>query len=285
MREKSATGVRAWAHAIRAAAEGAGFAVWRPFGRGQRLQRPIFMIGCPRSGTSISAMLFARHPQVANISEAGEVWDPQHYGDPEADHYWTAADATPKETARLQERFEFARRVRRRARFFNKHPRNSVRIEYLQAVFPDALYVHVIRDGRAVVHSILEMIKREPERKGLPMGAFCKPPHWRDLLRDDPVEQAALQWREIVRYILSRRETLQGRYLEYRYEDLCQDTRGVLGQTFAFCGLRADEEVMARLPQQLPQQNYKWRQTFSQAQMETMEQIETPLLLQLGYTL
>jgi len=285
MREKSATGLKAWGIAVREFAEESAFRGWRLLMGGQCLQRPIFMIGCPRSGTSISAVLFARHPDVASLSEAGEVWDPHRYTDPQADHYWTAANVTPQESARLHDRFEFARRVRGGGRLFNKHPRSSVRIEYLQAVFPDAHFIHVIRDGRPVVHSILEMIEREPERKSVPLGAFCKPPNWRDLLRDDPVEQAALQWREIVRYVLSQRVALGDRYHEYRYEDLCQDTRSVLGHAFSSAGLRADAGVLARIPEQLPLRNEKWKQTFSPTQIEAIERIQEPLLRELGYSL
>lgn len=283
MREKTATGARAWIHTAKAAMEGAGFALWTPLWGGQRLERPIFMIGCPRSGTSISAILFSRHPDVAPLSEAGEIWDPRHYADPEADHHWTAADVTPEDAARLHDRFEFARRLRRKERFFNKHPRNSVRIEYLQAVFPDALYIHVIRDGRAVVRSLLAMLEREPERKAVPMSNFCKPPDWRTYLRDDPVEQAALQWREIVRYILGGRDQLGSRYHEYHYQALCQDPRATLGQAMTFAGLRTDADVLSRLPEQLPLQDFKWRQSFSTAQIETIDRIQAPLLRQLGY--
>lgn len=285
MHEKRAAGLRAWAFAIQASAEDVGFRMWRPFWGGQRLDRPIFMIGCPRSGTSISSQLFARHPQIADLSEAGEVWDPSHYADPEADHYWRAADVTPRESARLHDRFEFARRVRRRERFFNKHPRNSVRTEYLRVVFPDAYFIHVIRDGRPVVRSLLEMIEREPQRKAAPMGAFCKPPNWRELLRDDPVEQAALQWREIVRYVLDQRDALGDRYHEYRYEDLCADTRGVLGRAFAFAGLRTDQDVLRRLPEALPLRSQAWRQAFSTRQIDTIERVQAPLLRHLGYDL
>lgn len=283
MRERTATGARLWLHRVKAAAETAGFVLWRPFWGGQRLERPIFMIGCPRSGTSVSAVLLARHPDVAHFSEAGEVWDPHHYGDPDADHHWTAEDVTQDEAARLHDRFEFARRLRRGDRLFNKHPRNSVRVEFLQAVFPDAVFVHVIRDGRAVVHSLLEMIEREPERKQVPMGGFCKPPDWRDYLRDDPAEQAALQWREVVRHVLNRRAWLGGSYFEYRYEDLCQDTRGVLAQVLVFAGLRADAAVLDRMPERLPSRNFKWRQALTAAQIETINNIQSTLLLQLGY--
>jgi hypothetical protein len=285
MREKTATGIRAWVHSTKAAIETLGFTLWRPIWGGQCLERPIFLIGCPRSGTSISAVLFGRHPGVANFSEAGEIWDPRAYADPEANHHWTAADVTLEDAARLHDRFEFARRVRRRKRFLNKHPRNSVRIEYLQAVFPDALFIHVIRDGRAVVRSMLEMYEREPARKAVPMGNFCKPPDWRLYLRDDLVEQSALQWREIVLHVLGKRDELGSRYHELRYEDLCQDPRRILGQAMAFAELRADEDVLARLPQQLPLQNYKWRQTFSQVQIETLARVQAPLLGQLEYDL
>ncbi len=34
-------------------------------------------------------------------------------------------------------------------RFVNKCPGNSVRIEFLQEIFPDAIFIHIIRDGRA----------------------------------------------------------------------------------------------------------------------------------------
>lgn len=285
MRERTASGARAWFHAAKAAAESTAFALWRPLWGQQRLERPILMIGCPRSGTSIAAVLFARHPDVAGYSEAGEVWDPHSYADPQADHHWTAAGVTPREAARLHDRFEFARRLRGGGRLFNKHPRNSVRLEFLDAVFPDAIFIHVVRDGRAVVHSMLEMLEREPERKAVPMGAFCKPPGWRDLLRDDPVEQAALQWREIVRYVLARGETLGARYHQFHYEDLCADARGVLGQAFAAAGLRADDRVLARLPERLPLQNFKWQTAFTPAQVDTLLRIQGPLLRQLGYDL
>jgi hypothetical protein len=243
------------------------------------------MIGAPRSGTSISAILFARHPDVAHFSEAGEIWDPDHYADPDADHHWTAAEVTAQVSARLHDRFEFARRVRRGDRLLNKHPRNSVRIEYLQALFPDAVFIHVVRDGRAVVCSMLEMIEREPARKAVPMGAFCKPPNWRDYLRDDAVEQAAWQWREIVYYVLSRRESLGEQYHQYRYEDLCRDTRGTLARAFAFAGLRADASTLAHLPRQLASQNFKWQEAFDRDQIETLLHVQGPLLRQLGYEL
>jgi len=250
-----------------------------------RLERPIFIIGCPRSGTTVAVELFARHPDIANLSEAQEIWDPRHHLDPEADHHWTAEQVRPEDTRRLHTRFEFHRRRQGRARFVNKNPRSSVRIDYIRAVFPDARIIHVVRDGRAVAHSLLREVRRTGERQGVPFGNFCKPPDWRTLLREDPVEQAALQWREIVRFVLDRRAALGASYHQFRYEDFCENPRAVLQRAYEFSGLRADEEALARLPKRLDSQNFQWKVSLLPEQIETLNRIQGALLAELGYPL
>lgn len=262
----------------------AGFHLWRNlWGRGARLERPIFLIGCPRSGTSIAVELFALQPEVANLSEAPEIWDPRGYEDFEADHHWTAADVRPQDAARLHARFAYHRRWHRKARFVNKYPRSSVRIDYLRAVFPDAVFVHVIRDGRAVAASMLQALGRRRRGQVRPDMPFTHPPNWRGLIRPDKAEQVALQWREVVNYILNKRVELGPAYHEIRYEELCENPRAVLGAAFGFAGLRADDEVLARLPERLDSQNYKWKQQMSLQQIETVNRIAAPLLKELGY--
>ena len=111
---------------------------WRALHPTARLAEPIFLVGSPRSGTTLTVNLFGTHPDVANWSEGGRLWDPIHYHDPEADHHWTAEDATPGQIRRLHRWCEWYRQSHGKARFVNKHPRNSVRIDYLRRVFPDA---------------------------------------------------------------------------------------------------------------------------------------------------
>ncbi len=271
--------------ALRGAAFEPGYHLWRyTRGRGQRVERPIFMLGCPRSGTTIAAELFALHPDVANLSEAADVWDPRHYRDLEADHYWTAAQVTRGDAARLHARFEYVRRYLGKERFFNKYPRNSVRIEYIRAVFPDAVFLHVIRDGRAVVASVLEFIRARPRLQNAAM-ALCHPPDWRELLREDRAEQCALQWRAVVSYVLSKKAELGPAYHEFRYEELCDDPRGVLAAAWRFAGLRVEEETLAKVPERLDSQNYKWKETLSSRQIEQVARIQGPLLAQMGYPL
>ena len=117
------------------------------------------------------------------------------------------------------------------------------------------------------------------------MGRFCKPPNWRDLLRNDPVEQAALQWREVVLHILTKRQELGESYHEFKYEDLCQDCRGVLGDAFAFAKLHNGVDVLELLPERLGSQNFKWQRSLDQEQIETINRIQAPLLREFGYGL
>lgn len=263
----------------------AGFHLWRhTLGRSTCLKQPIFMIGCSRSGTTIAAALFGLHPDVADFSEAHPIWDPRGYRDPEADHYWVAADVRAEDAARLHARFEYVRRHLGKERFFNKNPRSSVRIDYIRAVFPDAVFIHVIRDGRAVAASMLEFIRARAHLESVPMP-LCRPPSWRELLRADKLEQVALQWREVVSFILKKRAELGPAYHEFKYEELCDDPRRVLAATWRFAGLRVEADVLERLPERLESQNYKWREQLNPEQIELVTGIQRSLLEEMAYPL
>ncbi len=270
--------------AVRELADELGFRLWHSrLEEAPVLERPILMIGCPRSGTSVAVRLFARHPLVANRTEAGPIWDPEHFADPEADHHWDADLVTEEDARRLHARFEYYRQRANKVRLINKHPRNSVRIGYIRRIFPDACFIHVIRDGRAVAHSIVSRTRREPLRQDIPFGNFCKPPQWREFLRHDPLEQAALQWREIVRHVLDWREELGNHYHEFRYEDMCARPREVFAAAFEFAGLPVSDRVLLSIPKALTNMNFKYREQLSQDQIHTITLVQRELLSELGY--
>ena len=256
---------------------------WRAFHPGARLVAPIFVVGSPRSGTSLAVDLFATHPDVANWSEGGRLWDPIDYRSDEADHHWPAERATAAEIARLHRWCEWYRRAHGKARFVNKHPRNSVRIDYLRRVFPDARFIHVIRDGRAVVSSIVTQIRSRPRRARQPLGGFCRPPGWRALLRDDLVEQTALQWQAIVRHVRERGRDLGPDYREVRYEDLCARPREIYRGLYEFAGLAAGEAQLAGIPSRPLEPSEGWRERLTAQEIATVEKTAGDLLAELGY--
>lgn len=260
------------------------FPFWRLTQRGPvTTPGPIQLIGCDRSGTTITSLLFCRHPDVFDFRDTLRIWSPRDWRNPQADHYRTAADLTPRDADRLRSRFEFERRMARAKRVFNQVPNNSVRIGYVRAIFPDAYFIHTIRDGRAVVESIVRLIRQERFRQQDPMGWFTKPPNWRELLRDDLVEQTALQWRAVVEHILEQAPGLGDHYTECRYEDVCADPRGEIGRLWRFCGLRCDEQTLSLLPERLRSENVKWKTRLTPEQIRIVNGIQGPLLRKLGY--
>ncbi len=256
---------------------------WRALHPNARLVAPVFLVGSPRSGTSLAVDLFGTHPEVANWSEAGRLWDPVDYRNPEADHHWPAERATPAQIARLHRWCEWYRRKEGKARFVNKHPRNSVRIGYLRRVFPDARFIHVIRDGRAVAASIRTQVRSRPRRAAQPLGGFCRPPGWRTLMRDDPVEENALVWRAIVKHVRAEGARLGNDYCEVRYEALCAEPRRVYAELFHFAGLWSGEAAMAGIPAEPLERSDAWRETLATEEIATVEKAAGDLLAELGY--
>jgi hypothetical protein len=78
------------------------------------------------------------------------------------DRFWNcehdemgANDATPESVSWYRKTVRRVLRLRNAERFLAKYPRLTLRLDWIDAVFPGALFVHIIRDWRAVVNSTL----------------------------------------------------------------------------------------------------------------------------------
>ena len=172
--------------------------------------------------------------------EAYRFWD--HYTGREFSREFLAdvvVDADTRE--RVREAVMAILRWQGRPRFAAKLT-GPPRIAFLNSIFPEAQFVHVIRDGRAVVHSLLKV--GFWRRKGGFDGPF-----WRGGLSEsellgwqaagrDAGELAAIQWRHIV--AAARRESSalpQDRYREVKYEEFVASPHSVLSGLYDFCAL------------------------------------------------
>jgi len=164
-------------------------------------------------------------------------------------------------------------------RFINKRTANTQRLRLINKMFPEAYYVHMIRDGRAVINSYLHV------------------DFWNDMMvwwlgqrvsewvqqGKDPVELAARHWRRNFEEILANKNILK-KYMEVRYEDFVKDPRKEVGRIMAFCELPYPEEYKNFLPEELPNMNYKWRKGLTKEQVSIIEENTTDLLKPLGYS-
>ena len=176
-----------------------------------------------------------------------------------------------------------------RARFAAKTT-GPPRIGFLHSIFPDATFVHVIRDGRAVVESLL----RAPfwrESGGL------SAPFWNGGLDEeaiglwessgrDPAILAAVQWRKIVE--LARREkdaVASPSYREIQYEQFVASPHDLLSALYAFCGLEDAKVAHDYLVEHLPMRNLnlKYASAFTPRELERITRAMQPTLGALGY--
>ena len=250
------------------------------------LDRPIFILGLPRSGTSIFCTLFGTNRNVAHWSEAPVVWDPRWRAF-DNEHRWLADRATPQALRRINNNFAYYTKWKGCRRFVNKHPRNALRVPFLRAGWPDAYLILVQRDARAVANSLLEITRREKRRHKLPLGGFARPEGWRaiDAIADD-MEKFARMTAAIHRTLTDdiARHADPARLFEVRYEDFAADCRGVLRRAFAFCDVPVDDRALAnRVSEKLENRNFKWAKSRTEAEIRTMHRVLAPVLIESGY--
>jgi hypothetical protein len=229
---------------------------------------------------------FATHPALAGLNDTTNIWDPD-ISNPEVDHVRMGGDMAPAFQRRLRAMYSFYVWLRGAERLVDKLPRNALRIPYLHALFPNCLVIHVIRDGRAVVASLMALNQRETRelhRPRVPFGGFAKPPGWRELLDRPPVEQFAHLWARLVPYArASGRQLPPGSYTEVFYEEFCRDPQGVLSRLYEWCGLLPHRRLHQAVPTALEARNNKWQTTVAPTEQAQLVAIVRPLLTELGY--
>jgi hypothetical protein len=116
----------------------------------------------------------------------------------------------------------------------NKTPDSVRRIGTLHTLWPEARFVHLIRDGRDVALSLMNW----PSVRTKKPGTF---PTW----KDDPVSTAALWWELNVRRGREAGEALGPElYRELRYESLVADPAQECAALCEFLGLAYDETML-----------------------------------------
>jgi hypothetical protein len=202
--------------------------------RSGRLDRPVFVIGAPRSGTSLLYAILRTSSRLSHWpGEAHEVW--------EADYHPALRDWESNELSPSDLRPESAARIKRSfllttgssKRLIDKTPRNSLRVGFIDALFPDARYVFITRDGRDNVNSLINAWRtsryrtyRLPEPHAIPgvdpeWWKFVLYPGWRADKRGPLEVVCANQWSICNQRALEAAKVVGfERWTSLRYEDL-----------------------------------------------------------------
>jgi Sulfotransferase family len=216
------------------------------------VDRPVFVGGCPRSGTTMVRTMLNAHPDLAVPHETRFLVDAyrlrRRWGDlSEAENRQRLAEwVVGRKRARaarlcrdldaLAERMAaapgtlgsvlgagFALYAERhgKSRWGDKRPSYVLNLDAVFAMFPDAQYVNVVRDPRAAVASIRRIGRQRPAgwyEDGLVAGTEL----W------ERSQRAADRW---------RRRLPADQFLEVAYEDVVADPEDALRRVVGFLGL------------------------------------------------
>ena len=113
----------------------------------------ICIIGAGRSGTTILSNLLGLHPVFYKFDEKRYIW---MYGAYMCNHdIRKAEDVTPKIARHIKHYFQSNVPANKEA-FIEKTPSNCFRVGFIKNIFPEAKFIHIVRDGRAVAYSSVQ---------------------------------------------------------------------------------------------------------------------------------
>jgi hypothetical protein len=226
----------------------------------------------PRSGSTLLFDLLKPHPKL--YSWGDEAYPPWRAVDPEVGGAYGDAfrpgvtlDADAVQRIYLEGVAAHHGRVPRRYRLLDKTPPNVLRVPALQEMFPDAVFIHLVRDAPDNIASLLEGreqglgVRDWPARNGTEWH-FLMPPGWQDHVGETPARQFAWQW-EVGTATPLRDLTDCARV---RYEDLVAQPAEVVEDILVYAGLRMSREVLAACEAMAPSKHTlsdpapdKWR--------------------------
>lgn len=253
--------------------------------RGRRLgseERLVFVVGSPRSGTTFTGSALGSLPGFVDLDEV-QPWKaaiPGLIGQPEE-----------RVSQRLRAILERVRRLglARGLRGVEQTPETSFVLAAALRAYPEAVAVHVIRDGRDVATSLLERRWLSAERSGaddarLPFGPYARfwvePGREEEFVRVSDAQRCAWAWR---RYVTAAGAVPQ-RTVEVRYEQLVSEPDAAAAPVAQRLGVDA-ASVAAAFAQVHDRSAGRWRRDLSPEQLADIEREAGNTLVALGYPL
>ena len=234
------------------------------------LPPPVVIVAAPRSGTNMLRDLLCEHPELVTwpCDEINAIWRYRNcsHGTDEL----TPDHATKEVRAYIRRRFERLSSARGGRTVVEKTCANALRVPFVDAILPDAKYIHLIRDGRDAAASARRRWSMDESVGYLMRKARYLPLHdapfhvgrflgnrvyrvrekrfkvWGPefqglqvlLSNRTLIEVCGEQWRRCVESASSAFEEIPSdRVLDVRYETFVRDPMNGLREILEFCGL------------------------------------------------
>ncbi len=144
----------------------------------------------------------------------------------------------------------------------DKTPHYIAEIDVIYSLFPNAKFLHIIRDGRDVALSLLE-------RNWGPNNLYSAARYWRKLNEENELIGALQN---------------EGKLYSLRYEDLLDETEEHVKNIYSFLNTDISSDSVASLCSKVKKQNKnKWEKKLTANEIKTFENVASNTLSRLGY--
>jgi hypothetical protein len=259
-----------------------------------KLERPIFIVGAARSGTSFLGTCIGHIPEISYHREPPATKAAERY-------VYEGLWSFRRSSLYFKSVYRWLLWMERDGdlRFAEKTPTNIFLIPFLSKVFPDSQFLHIIRDGRDAASSHMQKPwlraadawSGEREPGGYLYGPWPKfwvePERREEFLRTSDARRMAWAWRRYTETGLQEGSKLgPERYHEVRYEELVRQPLDEAERILDFLGIERPESRDAMLTAALRADDSSvgtWRATFYPSEMAEIEAEAGDLLRRLGY--
>ena len=245
------------------------------------VEKPVFIVGTGRSGSTVLGVLLSMHRDVGFLNEpkalwhavrpGGDVFGQYEPGKP-ARYALNQADATDAVRRRARRLFGAYLKATGSKRVADKYPELIFRVPFVLEIFPDARFVFLIRDGRDTCRSIESWSRRRGVRSSGQTHDWWGADNlkWRLMLEqlvprekdlagsideirgfDRHVDMAAVEWVVTMREGLRHAERYPRSVHKIRYESLVTIPRRELSELMDFCELPHDKTFLSFAEQKL----------------------------------
>lgn len=264
------------------------FALERRLPQLKQVEQPIFILGTGRSGTTVLGLVLSMHRQVGFLNEPKALWHMIHpeediignYSRGAARYRLTAADATAAVCQTAQRLFGVYLAMTFSQRIVDKYPELIFRVPFVRAIFPDAHFLFLVRNGWDTCHSIAgwsaQFGRKQHTEQHDWWGVNRRKWHllveqvvaYDDILGrqvdvikrfERHIDLAAVEWIVTMREGLRLMQELPHCVHMLRYEDLTASPEAVLADIWHVCALPPDakalyyaQEILHPVPSKAP---------------------------------
>ncbi len=256
----------------------------------------IVIGGCGRSGTTLLRVIVDSHPRICCGPESEAFLAGAIHLTRLKDRYKLDRQVLRDAYVTSRSRAEFidwlaevCRAATGKPRWAEKTPRNILNLDFIFSKFPQAKFVHVLRDGRDVACSL-----RTHPRHRVKNGKLVPVNTWK------PMKLCVQRWRDSL--LCAKRRWSNPRFYTVRYEELVTDPRETVSKLMKFLEEPWNERLLAHTEAasiyrdattfaQTPEANKpietssigRWRRDMSDDDKRIFKEIAGELLIECGY--